>query len=217
MKVLNTETEDYHVHSINYSDGMCTIDEIVQFAGKIGMKTIAICDHSQAANDTDQFMKKNFRSAIKRWKNVHNKVNVIFGVEADLLNKQGDICAHIQGIEGTFIILSYHDTVYHGNLKSVVEGFINAIRRFHKQISFIGHICWGLDESDVKRIILEANKFHVPLELNAKYYLQYPESWDVLLKNADQVYINSDAHNLYDLKTLQKEARALLKKKKYIK
>jgi hypothetical protein len=35
MKVLNTIHEDYHIHSLNYSDGMNTIDEIVQYAGKI--------------------------------------------------------------------------------------------------------------------------------------------------------------------------------------
>ena len=51
LKVLNTIHEDYHVHSLNYSDGMNTIDEIVQYAGKIGMKKIVITDHSQALID----------------------------------------------------------------------------------------------------------------------------------------------------------------------
>jgi histidinol phosphatase-like PHP family hydrolase len=47
VKILNTMGEDYHMHSINYSDGMNTIDEIVQYAGKIGLKKITITDHSQ--------------------------------------------------------------------------------------------------------------------------------------------------------------------------
>ena len=53
VKVLNTIYEDYHIHSLNYSDGMNTVDEIVQYAGKIGMKKIIITDHSQAVIDKE--------------------------------------------------------------------------------------------------------------------------------------------------------------------
>jgi histidinol phosphatase-like PHP family hydrolase len=81
MKILNTIHEDYHIHSLNYSDGMNTIDEIVQYAGKIGMKEIAIVDHSQVELDHDHIAKKNRRNFVRRRKNMHNDVKVIFGVE----------------------------------------------------------------------------------------------------------------------------------------
>ncbi|HBB03870.1 TPA: hypothetical protein DCZ39_03140 [Patescibacteria group bacterium] len=61
MKILNTIHEDYHMHSINYSDGMNTIDEIVQYAGKIGLKKITITDHSQFAQDKTGFSQRNRR------------------------------------------------------------------------------------------------------------------------------------------------------------
>lgn len=48
MKIINLENEDYHIHSFNFSDGWNTIDEIVRYSGEIGMKKIAICDHSGA-------------------------------------------------------------------------------------------------------------------------------------------------------------------------
>ena len=51
MKILNSIHEDYHVHSLNYSDGLNTIDEIAEYAGKIGLKKIIITDHSQAVID----------------------------------------------------------------------------------------------------------------------------------------------------------------------
>ena len=37
MEIINPGNEDYHIHSINFSDGLNTIDEIVKFAGEIGL------------------------------------------------------------------------------------------------------------------------------------------------------------------------------------
>ena len=81
VKVLNTMNEDYHMHSINYSDGMNTIDEIVQYAGKIGLKKITITDHSQFMLDGKNFGTRNRRVHTNRWKNIYNDVEVNFGIE----------------------------------------------------------------------------------------------------------------------------------------
>jgi histidinol phosphatase-like PHP family hydrolase len=81
VKVLNSMEEDYRIHSLNYSDGMNTIDEIVQYAGKIGMKKIVITDHSQVVMDRNGLALKNRRTSAKRRKNVHNDVEVSFGIE----------------------------------------------------------------------------------------------------------------------------------------
>jgi len=52
MKILNPgNTSDLHMHTITFSDGFNTIDEIVIHAGKVGLKKIAITDHSQFAID----------------------------------------------------------------------------------------------------------------------------------------------------------------------
>jgi histidinol phosphatase-like PHP family hydrolase len=60
---------------------MHTIDEIVQYAGKIGLKKIVITDHSQFLLDTKKIPRRNRRSHITRRKNVHNDVEVLWGVE----------------------------------------------------------------------------------------------------------------------------------------
>jgi len=214
MKILNTEQEDYHVHSSNFSDSWNSVDEVVKYAGSIGMKKIVFCDHSQACLNYHKMSKRVFRSAIYRWKNVHNDVDVSFGVEADLLNSDGDICSHIDGVEGDFIILSYHDDVYSG--KDVVEGFLKAIDRFHEKIDLIGHVCCGISTEGALRIIQQANKYNIPCELNAKYFEKYPDVWDVLFKNADSIYVNSDAHVLNDLRDLRKNAFKRLKELGYV-
>jgi hypothetical protein len=81
MKILNTLQEDYHIHSINFSDGFNTIDEIVQFAGKIGLKKIVITDHSQADLDIEGISHRCYRTTLKKRKNEYNDVDVSFGIE----------------------------------------------------------------------------------------------------------------------------------------
>jgi len=96
MEIINSETEDYHIHSLNFSDGMNTVDEIVKYAGEIGLTKIAITDHCQMHLDNRKFHKKNHYNMIERWKNVHNNVEVIFGIEDDILNEDGDVSMDIQ-------------------------------------------------------------------------------------------------------------------------
>ena len=122
----------------------------------------------------------------------------------------------IDGIAGDFIILSYHEEVFKSNSKKIADGFINAIKRYYDKIDCIGHVCIGLEEGDALNVIQTANEYKVPLELNAKYFVKYPENWQVLLDNADRLYVNSDAHVLSDLRDARNEAFKLLKQMKYI-
>ena len=34
-KIINLDNRDYHMHSMNFSDGFNTVDEMVKFAGEI--------------------------------------------------------------------------------------------------------------------------------------------------------------------------------------
>lgn len=220
MKIINTEKEDYHVHSLNFSDGMCTIDEIARYAGEIGMKKIVITDHAQSDIDAAGLAKKNHRAAIKLWTNVHNDVEVLFGVEADILNEKGDICAHIQGMQGDFIMLSCHKENYAGDRKKLTEAYINAINRHHEIIDCIGHldVMFG-DGVDVAKVVELANRYSIPLELNGKGIHQGISNLDALktiLSKADRIYVNSDAHRLSDLRDFRKEGFKFLKDNGFI-
>ncbi|MBW2991375.1 PHP domain-containing protein [Candidatus Woesearchaeota archaeon] len=219
MKILNTEKEDYHVHSINYSDGLNTIDEMVRFAGEIGMKKIVFTDHSQKGNEKEGKSLTCFRSAAQRWKNVHNDIEIVFGVEADLLNEKGDICDDIQGIKGDFIILSYHPEIYQGAKKKLTQAFINAIERHHKIINAIGHLHAFSEDIDILVVVEHANKYDIPLEFNCRYL--NPKWGDVkraklMLSKAKSIYVNSDAHTLVELRDGRKKGFDFLRENGYI-
>jgi histidinol phosphatase-like PHP family hydrolase len=69
------------------------------------LKEIAITDHSDLImqksllpnNDPRYgFYPSGARYSVKRWQNVHNDVKVLFGVEGDVINEQGEVCFTIQ-------------------------------------------------------------------------------------------------------------------------
>lgn len=218
VKILNTEKEDYHVHSMNYSDGFNTVDEIVRYAGEIGMKKIVITDHSQAMLDSWGFSRKTFRALAKSWKNVHNDVEVLFGVEADLLNEKGDICDHIDNKPGEFLILSYHHDVYQGDKAKITQAFLKAIERHHDRINMIGHLHITRDV-DFDTVIAAANKYNIPLEINCKYLDHKhsdPEAIKKIASSAKSIYVNGDCHTLYALANSRKEGFKFLKENGFI-
>jgi histidinol phosphatase-like PHP family hydrolase len=223
MEIINPGLEDFHMHSINYSDGLNTIDEIVKFAGEIGLTKIAITDHNQAYLDTRNFPKKSYRGIIKRWVNVFNNVDVQFGVEADILNIKGDICMDIQGDIPELIILSTHQSPpFLEDSKTITEGYLNAIERFHNRITFLGHPCsvYHGDNVDIVAVTELCNKYEIPMEVNGANLFTNRTNLIKLhqmLERVNQIYVNSDSHTLFELKTARNFAFSYLKENGFIK
>ena len=213
--------EDYHMHSSNYSDGMNTIDEIVQYAGKIWLKKITITDHSQFMLDNYGIVNRNRRLHTKRWKNIHNDVEVNFGVEGDLIDDAGNCSFDIQGKQSDFCILSCHAEDFQGDLKNITQAYINAIHTHHEKIKFIGHICNNHTSEflDIEAIAKVLNQYQIPIEINC-YYLHVGytnlEKLDKLLSLIEWwVYVNSDMHVLNDF-SLRQAGFDYLKQKGFI-
>lgn len=221
MKIINLGPEDYHCHSFNFSDGINTIDEMVQYAGKIGLKKLIITDHCQATLDNIKISSKTCRGNLKRWKNVHNNVQVSFGIEGDLLNEEGNICDHIQDVKSDWLILSTHTEIYQDNLKTLTQAYINAIVKNHEQIKLLGHPCSKkfADYLDMKILVKAANNYNIPFEFNCANFVNGEtdlKKLNIMLQEANRIYVNSDAHTLYELKELRKIGFAYLKENNFI-
>jgi histidinol phosphatase-like PHP family hydrolase len=225
-KIINLDNSDYHMHSMSFYDWLNTIDEIVKFAWEIGMTEIAITDHSDDCMKQliDKFWvsKTTFRYSIRKWKNVHNNVNVLFWVEADLLNEDWDISNLIQWQESEFMNLSAHNDVYKWSKESINKAYKNAIERHHKNIKCICHPCsnpnyWEI--VDIEALIELANKYEIPLEINWKYLFNKKtnlEKLHIVIQKANKLYINSDAHTLFWLKEYRKNVIKFLEENGYI-
>jgi histidinol phosphatase-like PHP family hydrolase len=229
FKIVNDRNTDFHIHSSNYSDGIDSITEIIDFAEKIGLKRIAITDHSQYTIDIQRekvgIYSSSPRYALDLWENVQNDVDVIFGIEADLLNENGDICDHIQNIKSDFLILSAHKHTYSGDISKLNEAIENAVLKNKDKIKCIGHPCMTHSEKkskhpiDFERLAKFANKNKLPLEINGTNMARGVddiESLREMLEYAKYIMINSDAHNLYHLKTSKEFAYNWLEKEGYL-
>jgi histidinol phosphatase-like PHP family hydrolase len=226
MKIFNDKTSgDYHIHSSTLSDGMNSIDEIVIQAGKLKYKEIAITDHNQKYMERYGFNANTHYSIISsgRWKNIHNSVHILFGVEADLLNENGDICDKIQNISTAFMILSAHGKIYSGNTRLIKKGYLNAISRYGSKIKLLGHLCSKqfsdyLNTEDIIEIVLAANKAEISLELNCANLVNNKtceNNLKAMLSCCESLYINSDAHTLYEFINLRNEGFNYLESNNY--
>lgn len=232
MQIVNPGMEDFHCHSSNFSDGMSTVEELVEFAGKIGLKTLAITDHSQASQNSYYNGRKTDRWLKRRWGNVHNDVKIIFGIEADLLNEKGEICDYIQDADGAkypaeFLILSAHKKPYQDDPSTLTNGFINAIKLHGTKLQFLGHLCSkelaGLNVAAVVKaaneVVMPDGQKGLPVEFNCanfNYNKTDLEKLKILLKTAKRVYVNSDSHTLFELKTLRAKGFEFLRTEGYV-
>jgi len=128
MKILNPGPEDYHIHSNYLLRRLEFRRRDCKICGDIGMTKIAICDHSAALLKADGLLKKTYRSPCKRWQNVHNNVEVIFGVEADLLNESGMSAWRLTASKATSSSCPIMKKFSKADLKKIADGFINAIK-----------------------------------------------------------------------------------------
>ena len=83
---------DYHTHSV-YSDGRAKISDAALYAAKIGLKELAITDHG-FANVTLSLTEKKFEKEIidvKRARENLENVNLLLGVEADIVDTKGNL------------------------------------------------------------------------------------------------------------------------------
>ena len=213
-RIINDPYSDYHIHSL-FSDWISTIEEITQFAGMIWMKEIAITDHSDRA--VEVWIEQNkitpgwwAKYSLNNWENVRNDVNVIFWVEGDLLNENGDVCLNSQLYPQKFTILSVHHRVYESDPITTWKWFLNAIERFHDKIDCIWHPYsrkHNWEFIDIKALVDLCNQYDIPIEFNQSAldsgnFVQ--ESLMYVLENTKRIYVNSDSHNLAQLRQLRK-------------
>lgn len=209
IKLMTSEASDCHMHTITYSDGLNSVDEMVMWAGLFDMHKIVITDHCQFYLDRSGYGKKSNRNIAGRYRNIHNDVEVIFGIEADIMNDEGDVSMDIQGIPADFTILSAHNHIFAGNPTKITEAYLRAIERFGDKITFLGHLCSKYFEKylDVEKVVDAALACGVSFELNCANLRNSRTNLNnlkIMMSKSDRLWVNSDAHTLEELKNLRR-------------
>jgi DNA polymerase (family 10) len=163
-------TSDYHIHS-TWSDGKSSIRENIEFAISKGLKTIAICDHSQslkiAGGLSIERLKEKIQE-IKLLRPLYPQINILAGSEVDITS-DGVLDYPYEILdELDIVIAAIHSSVK----KDVTEIYKNAIRS--GKVDIIAHITGRLinnrpgHEMDVEEVLKECVKHNVAVELNCQ-------------------------------------------------
>ncbi|PIR17123.1 MAG: histidinol-phosphatase [Deltaproteobacteria bacterium CG11_big_fil_rev_8_21_14_0_20_49_13] len=161
-----------HVHT-NYSDGVNTIQELANFAKKMGYTYLGICDHSQTAYYAGGLKPPDLKRQWKEIDNINKKMKgftVLKGIESDVL-PDGSLDYDEDILKGfDFIIASVHSK-FNMTEDEMTARIIKAVSNPH--ITMLGHPTGRLLLSrepykvDMHKVIDAAASAGVAIELNA--------------------------------------------------
>jgi putative hydrolase len=214
MRILG----DYHTHT-TYSHGLGSIEDNVKAALEKGLKVIAITDHGfgHLGFGVKKYRFKDMRREIDALKSVYPQIDILLGVEANLLSIDGDLDLD-DSILPYFDILicGYHfgstlknwwrDAPLHlcNMLKKVHPYFYEKAKQFNTRaligamdkypLFFISHP-GAKGPIDVKKVARKAFEKNVLLEINNSH--GHLTVKDILLAKGENAkfIINSDAHH----------------------
>mgnify|MGYP004462358329 FL=1 len=115
---------DYHTHTV-YSHGWGTIEDNVKVAVKKGLKQIAITDHGfdHRMFGVNRKVIGEMREEVERLKKIYD-IDILLGLETNLISSQGDIDLTKQEEEKLDIVLmGYHKTAMAINMSERIHFF----------------------------------------------------------------------------------------------
>lgn len=206
MKVIY----DLHTHTI-FSHGKGTIEDNVKVAKEKGLTKVAITDHgfehlSFAVNRKNlPFMKSECERLSKKY-----EIDVLLGVEANLLDKTGRIDVLEKDMKYLDIIIMGYHKMLKPKLKQLIfsiktkifktkkqieettNAYIKAIEKY--DIKVLTHLNYGV-KCDVKKIADACKEKGVLIELNSKRICFSKDEIDYMKKIGTKFIISSDAHS----------------------
>lgn len=211
MKLLG----DYHTHT-TYTHGKSTIEENIAQAEVLGLREIAITEHSyKGYNHIKKGDLAKMRQDIELCKCKYN-VKVLLGIEANLMNVDGDIDISDEELKDLdLVILGFHKfskvkfkdfwTFVLPNLirkkasKKQIErntqAYINAMDKH--RVSILAHLGYAGCKVDCIRLAQECVKRGIYIELNGKRINFTQHDIEGMVATGVKFVIDSDAHSRY--------------------
>jgi len=204
---------DYHTHT-TYTHGVSTIEDNVAQAENLGLKEIAITEHSYlGANHIKKGDLSKMRADIDKIRDKY-KVKILFGIEANLISRNGDIDISDEELaDMDLVVLGYHKGSKVGlkeffrfvlpNLLKVkpskkqiernTQAYIKAMDKH--RVSILAHLGYAGCAVDYVRLAKECVKRNIYIELNGKRINFGEKDIKAMLETGVKFVIDSDAHN----------------------
>ena len=201
---------DLHMHT-DWSDGLNTIQEMVNQAKSLGYSHISITDHSKSSVVANGLDPNRLRKQIKEVRIVNNRtdgITVLAGSEVDIL-KNGDLDYDDELLAELDIVIASIHSNFELSESQMTQRIIRAIENPFTMM--IGHPTGRLLGSrpgyafDLPAILDVAADCEVALEINASINRLDLEPDSVILakQKGVQLSVNTDAHSLPDLQQMK--------------
>ncbi|MFC1606403.1 hypothetical protein ACFL47_00410 [Candidatus Latescibacterota bacterium] len=189
-----------HLHSIRSSCGFHTLLEIVSIINKRGLSGFALTDHSPSLGTP----KSHFGVLLRRMPSVIDGLRLIKGIEASVMNVDGDLDLPVfKNLEYEIVLagLHPHDTfAVNRGREANTRALINTMRRY-PQINIITHPMSDPYEVDIDALTDVALETGTALEINNSRFSFGRERYDALAamvelagEKGTMLAVNSDGH-----------------------
>ena len=188
--------EDLHIHS-NYSDGGSSIDEIVQRAASLKLRTIAIIDHfwpSVGSRKGGKNIIEQRRQEIETARLDFPSMTILEGAEIDI-QSNGELVPVSGGIDQFDLVIgSFHHFTDSTRWASALS---KVVRK--KQFHILGH--WDVYLSSYREVDGEiaANALAhagVIVELNGRYRIEHTDFFETAQRAGCEFSLGSDSHHV---------------------
>ena len=203
---------DYHTHT-TYTHGTSTVEENIQQAEVLGLKEIAITEHSyKGFNHIKVGDLSKIKADIDAVKDKYN-VKVLLGIEANLMSEDGDIDISDEELKDLdVVVLGYHKASKlkfsqfikfsipnmfrkKPTKKQIERNTMAYIRAMDKhRINILAHLGYAGCAVDCVRLAKECVKRNIYIELNGKRINFTKEDILAMLETGVKFIIDSDAH-----------------------
>jgi len=211
-------TGDYHTHSkySKFNHGKNTIKEMVEKAEDLGLKGYAVTDHGPK-HTMFGIKRKNINKARSEVDEINKtaKLNVFFGLEGNLIGKDGSIDLTQDEIEKLdLLIVGYH--------KGCINNFVNIFRMIFNptkqkeintnaylgcldkyKVDIISHLNEYI-KVDVLKVATKAKEKGTLIELNNKHIRFTEKEAKELVESGCNFILSSDAHRKQNIAKLNK-------------
>lgn len=190
---------DLHCHSVASTHAYSTVKELAESAYENGLKLFALTDHAPEMEDAPHIWHFHNLSVLPRY--IKNVI-VLKGVEANLINKEGEIDLtdyDLKCIE--WVVVSCHEPVIKpGSSEDNTRAYLNLIKN-HREVDLIGHPTTWKYPVDFNILVKVCKEYEVFLELNESSvkFGRSPvknciEMLNICKKYSTPVIVNTDCH-----------------------
>jgi DNA polymerase (family 10) len=201
---------DVHIHT-TASDGRSSIAEMAQEARKIGLKYIAITEHSKAVKVANGLSEKQLFKHLKKIDDTQKKfkdIRILKGAEVDI-EKDGKLNLDDSVLKELDIVIGAIHFRYDLSKQEMTNRILKAMD--NRYVNIIAHPTGRLIgernpyELDFEIIFSEAHKKNIALELNSAFdKLDLKDSHCRMAKDFNvKVVINSDSHSRQGMQNLK--------------